>query len=199
MWLQCLILDSPHKDNLSISEKLRNIRAEHHSKYLKRNKDAIPEKPLEKTPISLTPVTQEGNLPSNDTLKKWPEGTICIVGEFILNGIDGSLLSQKRLVIVRQFPGATTTDMYDHLKPSLKKHPEFLIFHIATNGTSNYTPNEIVDKVLTLRRFVVSQNEDCKVIISALTMHVDSSKNRNAVHKVNEILKELNIPLVKKL
>ena len=147
----------------------------------------------------MTPVTQEGNLPSNDTLKKWSEGTICIVGEFILNGIDGSLLSQKRLVIVRQFPGATTTDMYDHLKPSLKKHPEFLIFLIATNGTSNYTPNEIVDKVLTLRRFVVSQNEDCKVIISTLTMHVDSSKNRNAVHKVNEILKELNIPLVKKL
>ena len=28
------IVDSPHKDILSISEQLRNIRAEHHSKYL---------------------------------------------------------------------------------------------------------------------------------------------------------------------
>ena len=139
------IVDSPHKDILSISEQLRNIRAEHHSKYLKskRNKDAIPEKPLEKTPISVTPVTQEDTLPSNDTPNKWPEGTICIAGDSILNGIDGSLLSQKRLVKVRQFPEATITDRYDHLKPILKRHLEFLILHIGTNDTSKYTPNEI--------------------------------------------------------
>ena len=119
------ILDSPHKDILSISEHLRSIRTEHHSKYLKskRNKDAIPEKPLEKTPISVNPLTQEDNLPSNDTQNKWPEGTICIAGDSILNGIDGSLLSQKRLVKVRQFPGATITDLYDCLKPILKRHP----------------------------------------------------------------------------
>ena len=43
----------------------------------------------------------------------------------------------------------------------------------------------------------MSQNKECKVIISTLTMRVDSSKNGNAVQKVNEILKELNIPLVK--
>ena len=66
------IADSPHKDNLSISEQLANIREEHHSKYLKRkqNKDAIPEKPLEKTPISVTPVREEDNIPSNGTPNK---------------------------------------------------------------------------------------------------------------------------------
>ena len=98
---------------------------------------------------------------------------------------------------VRQFPGATITDMYDHLKPILKRHPEFLILHIGTNDTSKYTPNEIVDRVLALKRFVVSQNKECKVIVSTLTMRVDNSKNGNAVQKVNEILKELNIPLEK--
>ena len=52
-------VDSPHKDIQSISEQLRIIRAEHHSKYLrcKRNKNAIPEKPLEKIPIFVTLVT----------------------------------------------------------------------------------------------------------------------------------------------
>ena len=84
--------------------------------------------------------------------------------------------------------------MYDHLKPVLKRHPEFLILHIGTNGTSKYIPNEIVDKVLALKRFVGSQNKECKVIISTLTMRVDAG---NTVQKVNEILKELNIPLVK--
>ena len=80
-----IILGSPHEDNLSISGKLRNIRVEHHSKYLKskQHKDAIPEKPLEKTPNSVTVVTKEDYLPSNDTPNKGAEGTIRIVGDSI--------------------------------------------------------------------------------------------------------------------
>ena len=110
------IIDSPHKDILSISEQLRNVRVEHHSKYLKskRNNDAIPEKQHEKTPISVTPDIQEDNLLSNDTPNKWPEGIICIAGDSMLNGIDERLLSQKWLVKVREFPGGTITDMYDY-------------------------------------------------------------------------------------
>ena len=46
-------------------------------------------------------------------------------------------------------------------------------------------PNEIVDKVLALKRFAVSPNKECQVIISTLTMYVDSSKNGNVVQKVN--------------
>ena len=66
------IVDSPHKDNLSISEQLRNVRAEHHSKHLKskQNKGAFPEKLIEKTPNFVTPVTEEDNLTSNDTPNK---------------------------------------------------------------------------------------------------------------------------------
>ena len=52
---------------------------------------------------------------------------------------------------------------------------------------------------LALKRFVISQNKECKVIISTLTMRVDSSKNGNAVQKVTKTLKKLNIPLVKTL
>ena len=111
-----------------------------------------------------------------------------------MNGVDGNLLSQKQLEKVRQFPGEKVTDMYDHLKPISKRHPEFLILHI---GISKYAPNEIVNKVLALKRLVVSQNKECKVIISTLAIRVDSSKNGNAVEKVNENLKELNMPLVK--
>ena len=69
--------------------------------------------------------------------------------------------------------------------------------HIGTNDTSKYLPNEIVNRVLALKRFVVSWNKKCKFIIQILTMRVDSLKNENAVQKVNAVLKELNIPLVK--
>ena len=90
---------------------------------------------------------------------------------------------------VRQFLGAAITDMYDHLKTILKRNPEFLILHIGTNDTSKYTPNEIVDRGFALKRFVGSRNKECKVIISTLAaIREDSSKNGNAVQKVNEIL-----------
>ena len=51
-----------------------------------------------------------------------------------------------------------------------------------------YSPNEIVDRVPALKRFIVSQNKECKVIILTLTMRIDNSK-MNVVQKVNEILK----------
>ena len=84
----------------------------------------------------------------------------------------------------------------DHLKPVLKSNPEFLILYIGSDNISKYTPNEIVDKVLALKRFVIGQNEKWKVI-STLTIGMDSSKNGNRVQKVNEILKGLSVPLVK--
>ena len=48
------------------------------------------------------------------------KGTICIAGDSILNEIDGSLHSQKRLVKVGQLSEATITDMYHYLKPIFK-------------------------------------------------------------------------------
>ena len=120
---------------------MRKIREEHHSKYLKskRIKDAIPEKPIKKTPISVTPVTQEDNFRLITPPNKWPEGAICITGDSILNGIGGSLLSQKRLVKVRQFPGATITEMYDRLKPIFQSR----VRHLNEHGTSRLATNYI--------------------------------------------------------
>ena len=74
--------------------------------------------------------------------RRWSECSICIAGNSILNEIDGSLLPQRWLVKVRQFPGTIITDMDDYIKPILKRHLEFLILHIDTNGTLKYTPNE---------------------------------------------------------
>ena len=79
------IADSLHKDVVRISEQLRNIQAEHHSKYwkCKRNKDTNTEKLLD-TPSHVTPVTQKDNLPSDNTSNKWPQGTVCIAEDIIL-------------------------------------------------------------------------------------------------------------------
>ena len=55
-------------------------------------------------------------------IRKWKKGTTLIVGDSVLEGI--------RSVKVRIFPGATTHDMYDYLKPLLKENPDNIILHI---------------------------------------------------------------------
>ena len=70
-------VDFLYKNVLSISEQLKIILAEHHSKYLKskRNKD-IEKSPS--TPNYVTPVTQKNDLLFNDTPNKRLDGTISI-------------------------------------------------------------------------------------------------------------------------
>ena len=59
-------------------------------------------------------------------------------------------------------------------------------------------PNEVVNKIFDLRSFVESNAERCKVIISILTIRVDNQECRIIVRNENDILKELNIPVVQK-
>ena len=54
--------------------------------------------------------------------------------------------------------------MYDHLKLILKRNPEFFILYIGTNDTSKYTPNEIVNKVLALKRLVAIRTKSAKLL-----------------------------------
>ena len=71
----------------------------------------------------------------------------------------------------------------------LKRNPDYMILHIATNEVSRNTTNELLDKIQ-------RNNKTCEVIISTLTMRVDDQKSRSVVSEVNKFLKELNIPIV---
>ena len=67
--------------------------------------------------------------------KKWPKNPILITGESILNNIEEDILKKKFNVRVRAFPGADMKDMYDYLKPLLRKEPKHIILHVASNDT----------------------------------------------------------------
>ena len=55
---------------------------------------------------------------------KWCKNTTLIVGDSMISEIDQQRLSVKgRIVKVRSFPAATINDMYDYIKPLLKKLP----------------------------------------------------------------------------
>ena len=61
------------------------------------------------------------NLENVSSIMQWKKGTNLIVGNSVLAGIEEKHISRKRGVKVQVFPGTTTHDMYDYLKPSLKR------------------------------------------------------------------------------
>ena len=78
-------------------------------------------------------------------------------------GIDENRLSTgKHKVKVRYFPGARTDDMYDYMKPLLRKLPDYIILHIGTNDAVNNTSRKIFDKILKLKTTYRSNYRNAK-------------------------------------
>ena len=59
----------------------------------------------------------------------------------MLNGIHerGMNKDENIKVKIRKYPGASSIDILDHIKPSLRKAPEQIIIHVGTNDISNKT------------------------------------------------------------
>ena len=59
---------------------------------------------------------------------------VIICGDSLLNGIESAGISDvQNKVIVRAFPGASSLDMVDYVKPLVNKKPDIIIVHVGTN------------------------------------------------------------------
>ena len=85
----------------------------------------------------------------NENLQKWSKDINLIVDDSMLPGIDKRRISKRdRKVKIKNFPGATIDDMYDYVKPLLKKCPDNIILHVGTNNTVNESSKEVLGKLL---------------------------------------------------
>ena len=126
----------------------------------------------------------------------WPAGTTLIVGDSMLLDVDEKRLSKHKMK-VRSFPGAKVDDMYDYVKPLLKKKPQNVIIHVGTNNTVGESSRLILDQILAFKHFVESSlREDSKVVISTVVQRSDNPKATMAVNLLNNHLKDLAIDLV---
>ena len=133
----------------------------------------------------------------NEIHHKWSKNTTLIVGDSIASGIEENRISRQwRKVKVKSFPGATIEDMYDYIKPLLKKCPKNIILHIGTNNTVNDTSRIVLDKLLSLKAFVEKALPDCNVCISNLTLRTDNAKASLTVNNVNQHLSTLQLEII---
>ena len=72
-----------------------------------------------------------------------------------------------------------------------------MIIHVGTNDANKANAKEITDKLLRLRKFVLSELNECSVILSSPVNRVDSTKQGIVVRNVNVILKNIsNIEII---
>ena len=85
----------------------------------------------------------------------------------MLPGIEERIISKRgRKVKAKNFPGATIDDMYDYIKPLLKKCPDNIILHVGTNNMINEPSKMVFDKLLNLKKFIEHTLPESNVVIS---------------------------------
>ena len=83
-----------------------------------------------------------------------------ILGDPMLNGIQEKELNKNAdiNIKIRKYPGASSTDILNYIKPSLRKNPDQIVIHPGTNDlTSNHNYLDDVHKIV---KMVVK--ETCK-------------------------------------
>ena len=59
---------------------------------------------------------------------------VMIAGDSVVKHLQGHKMSRNSRVKVSSFPGCTTEDMHDFIKPLLRKNPDEIILHVEANS-----------------------------------------------------------------
>ena len=133
----------------------------------------------------------------NLNVKEWPDNTCLIVGSSIISNLNEKRLSKSnKLVRVRSFPGSTVEDMYLYISPLLNKKPSHIILHVGGNNAPYCSADELSEKILDLKEYILKRLPNCNVIISLLTTRCDNMKAKLTIRDVNARLLSLGIKVV---
>ena len=99
--------------------------------------------------------------------QKEKKSEVYVIGDSIVKNLDGRKMARKKNVKVRSFPGATTSDMTDFVKPIIRKKPESVILHVGTNDLKSNPEAQIADNIIELANSIRNQQINC--VISLLT------------------------------
>ena len=172
------------KNENKINKQLTEICHNKHKNYLQS-------KILEKN-------KNQSNKEECQEVHQWPKGTVAIIGDSMVSGLKEELGSNKKQQVeVTCCRGATVEDMFDYIKPILKRKPDYVVLHMGTNNAKDMSSRIILDKFLQLRTAVLDSNENSKVVLSLPMARVDDGKARLTISKLNDLLGELDIPIVK--
>ena len=125
------------------------------------------------------------NDPANQSAKR---KEVFIVGDSILKNLQGRKISRSAKVKVSSFPGYTTVDMRDNLKPILRKNPDAIVIHVGTNSLRSSASMCDCADIVNLAT-MVSKESSTDFAISGIIPRSDDEFLAVKVSGVNKILK----------
>ena len=115
---------------------------------------------------------------------------VMIAGDSVLKHLQGHKISRNSRVKVSSFPGCTTEDMHDFIKPLLRKNPDDIILHVGTNSLRSCdTPRACADEIIDLAT-IVSRESPAKIALSSLVCRSDDEDLAYKIAEVNTTLKD---------
>ena len=121
--------------------------------------------------------------PGNNAQTRKP--VTVIARDSIIQNIRGWSLSKTNKVVVKPFPGATTEDMEDLIKPFLRKDPENII-HVGTNDVNSKESRLTAEGIVNLALQIEGDAPNTNIAISGLISRADDKEGK--VSSVNKIL-----------
>ena len=110
----------------------------------------------------------ERNNPANQSAKK---KEVFIVGDSILKNLQGRKISRSAKVKVSLFPGCTTMDMRDHIKPILRKNPDAIVIHVGTNSLrSSASVRDCAEEIVNLAT-MINNESSVDLAISSISIY----------------------------
>ena len=110
----------------------------------------------------------------------------------MLSNIHENTLSQRYHTKVRCFKGSTIADLYDYLKPLIKKKPEKIILMVGTNDLVNLSAAEMTKSIKSLCDWILSSIPDCSIIVSEIVRREDKKFLNGNISEFNRPLKTMN-------
>ena len=136
---------------------------------------------------------QRSEKSKNQVSKTKPEKSLILKsdsmkGDSMLNGIHerGMNKDENIKVKIRKYPGASSINILDHIKPSLRKAPEQIIIHAGTNDISNST-----NYLKNVKKIVKLVKETCKNI----KLNFFSVICRTDIKDITDTINTTNSPL----
>ena len=116
---------------------------------------------------------------------------VFLVGDSILKNLQGRKMSSTAKVKISSFPGCTTLDMTDYIRPILWKKLDEIVLHVGTNSLrSSTSAREYAEEIVNLAH-MISDESSAKLSISSLVSRADEEALGVKVSGVNKILRKL--------
>ena len=127
----------------------------------------------------------------------WRSGIILIVGDSMLNtGVEERKMPSNAKV--RNFSGSTIRDMYDYVKPVLRKRQSYVILHVGTNDAVDSYSSAIVNQLINLQEYIESKLPVSMVTLSLSIIRVENTKANKSLPAVKTAIKRTSVDKLSK-